>query len=63
MDDFARYVADRIKKEREKMAESMAMGHGKTLEDYRYAVGIVRGLDLVTSFLIDYNERTKEDDE
>jgi len=63
MTDFEIYLIDRIKEERSKMTESMARGHGKTLEDYRYAVGIVRGLDVVTSFMIDFNEARKEDDD
>lgn len=59
-----KYVADKIKEERTRLSDDLSLGKGKDFGDYKYAAGIIRGLDIVTSILIVTSERMKvEDDE
>jgi hypothetical protein len=68
MTDLEIYLIDRIKEERKKFEQDLARGlAGKTADEiamkYQYATGTVRGLDTVVSFMIEFNEARKEDDE
>jgi hypothetical protein len=44
------------------MTDDLARGLGKDFSDYKYAVGIVRGLDIVTTIIMETAERLGEED-
>ena len=63
-DRVLKYLAEKVKEEREKITDDMAFGKAKDFGDYKYAAGVVRGFDVVTSILIDVSERLgKEEDD
>lgn len=48
--------------EREAVANAMASNAAKTIEDYRYMAGIVRGLDVFMGLMDDRLQAFTEDD-
>ena len=63
MSDIEQYLLERIKEDRAQISADISRGHAKSYDDYRFAVGRIRGLDTVVGFIADYNERVEKDDE
>ena len=57
-----KHLANKIKEERTQITDDLARGLGKDFSDYKYAVGIVRGLDIVTTIIMETAERMGEED-
>lgn len=63
MDDTLEYLMAQIEERRKGMIESMGDGAPKTFEEYKYAVGFVRGLLTAQSIIADLAKRMENSDE
>ena len=62
-DDILKYLSDKLRDERLVLSEDMSMGKAKDFGVYKYACGIIRGLMMATSVLVDTAQKLEDDDD
>lgn len=58
--DIFKHLASRMQEEMRVITDDLALGKAKDFEDYKHAVGIVRGLMIANSIIADMAERYEE---
>ena len=61
--DALKYLSNQIQEERKRMAEDLADGMAKDHGEYKYHCGVVRGLLIANSLILELSERLEKDDE
>ena len=61
--DGLTYLSNQIQEERRRMAEDLADGMAKDHGEYKYCCGVVRGLLIANSLILEMSERLENDDE
>ena len=61
--DGLTYLSNQIQEERRRMAEDLADGMAKDHGEYKYYCGVVRGLLIANSLIIEMAERLENNDE
>ena len=61
--DTLTYLSNQIQEERRRMAEDLAEGMAKDHSEYKYCCGVVRGLLIANSLILEMSERLENDDE
>ena len=56
-----KYLSGKITEIRVRTADDLSLGGAKDHGEYKYAAGIIRGLDLVTNIIIETADKMKED--
>jgi hypothetical protein len=63
MNDTLEHLMEQIEDQRTAIIESLGDGAAKTFEDYKHAVGMVRGLLTAQSIISDLAKRMENSDE
>jgi len=58
--EFAKVLRDRMAEDAESHAKSLVKGSAASFEDYKYACGVIRGLELADQHLSDLMETLKK---
>lgn len=61
-DQLLRYISQKIEEERNSISEDLSLGGAKDHGDYKYACGIIRGLMIANSVLIDLTQKVNSDE-
>jgi len=61
--DLLKYLADKVQEDIKHISDDLAKGTAKDHGDYKYACGIVRGLMMTTSLLLETAQRMEHDDD
>jgi hypothetical protein len=61
--DVLKYLSDKIQEEIRIVSDDTATGKAKDFGDYKYACGIIRGLMIANSAIMDTAERLKNSDD
>ena len=61
--DALKYLSNQIQEERKRMAEDLADGMAKDHSEYKYCCGVVLGLLIANSLILELSERLDKDDE
>lgn len=57
-------LADSLQEQRERYLNEIARGQYTKIEEYRECVGLLRGLEIATSYIVEMNDKLyKEDDD
>jgi hypothetical protein len=61
IDEFTRVVVnDYIRVEMNRLADELASGRVRSMEDYRYTCGVLRGLAMAEEYIINLAKRAEE---
>lgn len=63
IDEFAKVVTKKIRADMNNLADELANGRAKTIEDYRHACGVIRGLAIAEEYIQDLAKTAEEADE
>ena len=61
--DALKFLSNQIQEERKRMAEDLSDGMAKDHSEYKYCCGVVRGLLIANSLILELSERLDKDDE
>jgi len=61
--DALKFLSDQIQEERKRMADDLADGMAKDHSEYKYYCGVVRGLLIANSLILELSERLEKADE
>lgn len=61
--DLLKYLSGKVQDEIKVMSDDLALGGAKDHGEYKYACGIVRGLMIANSILMDAAQRMENDDD
>lgn len=61
--DLLKYISAKVQDEIKVMSDDLALGGAKDHGEYKYACGIIRGLMIANSILMDTAQRMENDDE
>lgn len=62
-DDLLSYLSKKVQAEVTVVSEDLARGSAKDHGEYKYACGIIRGLMIVNSLLMETAQRMEQDDD
>ena len=63
IDQFADVLVKKIRVDMNELADQLASNRSRTIEDYRYTCGVLRGLAIAEDFIKDLAKRAEESDE
>jgi len=61
--DALQYLSKQLNEERQRIMEDLADGKAKDHGDYKHACGILRGLLMANSLIVELSERLENSDE
>lgn len=61
--DLLKYISGKVQDEIKVMSDDLALGGAKDHGEYKYACGIIRGLMIANSILMDTAQRMENDDD
>lgn len=61
--DLLKYISGKVQEEIAVMSNDLSLGGAKDHGEYKYACGIVRGLMIANSILMDTAQRMEDDDD
>ncbi len=63
MNDTLEYLVEKLKEERKLKGEALTDGALQSYEEYKYATGVIRGLLMAESIILDLAKRMENSDE
>jgi len=60
IDEFAKVVTKKIRADMNNLADELASGRAKTIEDYRHTCGLIRGLAIAEEYVVDLAKQNEE---
>ena len=61
--DLLNYLSDKIREEKEIIAEDLAAGKAPDYAQYKHATGVIRGLMIANNILLETAQRMEHDDD
>jgi hypothetical protein len=62
IDKFAELIKEKIRKDMNDLADQLANGRVKTMEDYRYTCGVLRGLYIAEEYIAELLEQAQQNE-
>lgn len=63
IDQFADAVCKKLRTDMNDLADGLASGRAKNIEDYRYTCGVIRGLAVAEEYVKTLAKQVEESDE
>lgn len=63
IDKFVEVLVKQIRKEMNDLADQLASGRARTMEDYRYTCGVLQGLATAEEYIKDLAKTAEEADD
>ena len=60
IDEFAKAVVKKIRTDMNNLADELANGRSRTIEDYRHTYGVIRGLGIAEQYIQDLAKENEE---
>lgn len=60
IDEFAKAVVKKIRTDMNNLADELANGRSRTIEDYRHTCGVIRGLGIAEQYIQDLAKENEE---
>ena len=61
--DLLKYLSDKIQEEIKVLSDDLALGTAKDHGDYKYAVGMIRGLMIANNVLMETSDKMEQFDD
>lgn len=62
IDQFAKVITDMLRKDMNNLADDLASGKARTMEDYRFTCGLIRGLATAEEYVKDLAARAEKEE-
>jgi len=61
--DLLKYLSEKVQEEIRVMSDDLALGTAKDHGDYKYAVGMIRGLMIANNLLMETSDKMEQFDD